>query len=62
MSFGAKGWSLTRSIEDPLLFRQTSLWEDQADFERYWNSDEVAAMREDGASPTTRSRSLPVWH
>ena len=41
MAFGAKGWSISRSIEDPKLFRQSSLWEDKADFETYWNSDEV---------------------
>ena len=50
MAFGAKGWSISRSIEDPLLFRQSSLWEDTADFETYWNSDEVVGDPRGGAS------------
>ena len=49
MSFGAKAWSLTRSIEDPLLFRQSSVWEDRTDFERYWYSDEVTGDPRAGA-------------
>ena len=40
-AFGAKSWSLTRSIDDPLAFQQTSVWESRADFERYWFSDEI---------------------
>lgn len=44
-AYGAKSWSLIRSIEDPLLFRQTSVWESRADFERYWYSDEIEAVR-----------------
>ena len=35
MAFGAKSWSLTRSTDDPLLFRQASVWEDRADFDRH---------------------------
>ena len=46
MAFGAKAWSLTRSIDDPLHFRQASVWENREDFERYWYSDEVIAIRE----------------
>ena len=61
MAFGAKGWSISRSIEDPLLFRQSSLWEDKADFETYWYSDEVAAIRKD-ANPYYVKPVLPVWH
>ena len=33
-AYGAKSWSLTRSIDDPLAFQQTSIWESRADFER----------------------------
>jgi hypothetical protein len=44
-AFGAKSWSLTRSIDDPLSFQQTSVWESRADFERYWYSEEIAAVR-----------------
>jgi quinol monooxygenase YgiN len=46
LAFGATSWSLTRSVDDPLHFRQTSVWEDQEDFDRYWASDEVSAARE----------------
>ena len=49
MAFGAKGWSLTRDTEDPLHFRQASIWENHDDFERYWYSDEVSALREEAA-------------
>jgi heme-degrading monooxygenase HmoA len=44
-AFGAKSWSLTRSIDDPLHFQQTSVWESRADFERYWYSDEIEKAR-----------------
>jgi quinol monooxygenase YgiN len=46
LAFGATSWSLTRSIDDPLHFRQTSVWENREDFDRYWASDEVATVRE----------------
>ena len=44
-AFGAKSWSLTRSIDDPLAFQQTSVWESRSDFERYWYSEEIEAAR-----------------
>ena len=46
LAFGATSWALTRSVDDLLHFRQTSVWEDREDFERYWASDEVSAVRE----------------
>ncbi|MDX6652743.1 MAG: hypothetical protein QOG09_1028 [Solirubrobacterales bacterium] len=61
MAFGAKSWGLTRSIEDPLFFRQASIWEDPADFERYWFSDEVSAARE-AAINLYNKPLLPSWH
>ena len=61
MAFGAKGWSLSRSTDDPLLFRQSSVWEDRADFDRYWNSDEVNAIREQAVDYYNKPV-LPVWH
>jgi hypothetical protein len=61
MSFGAKAWSLTRSIEDPLLFRQSSVWEDRTDFERYWYSDEVSAIREQALNFYNKPLN-PQWH
>ncbi len=61
MAFGAKSWSLTRSTDDPLLFRQASIWEDRADFDRYWYSDEVAALREQALNYYNKPL-LPAWH
>jgi quinol monooxygenase YgiN len=46
LAFGATSYSLARSEEDPLHFRQTTVWDDRADFDRYWFSDEVSAVRE----------------
>ena len=61
MSFGAKSWSLTRSTDDPLLFRQASVWEDRADFDRYWNSDEVWAIREQALNFYNKPLAIE-WH
>ena len=44
-AYGAKSWSLTRSIDDPLAFQQTSIWESRSDFERYWFSEEIEKAR-----------------
>ena len=46
LAFGAKSCYLTRDVDDPLHFRQVTVWDDHADFERYWYSDEIAALRE----------------
>jgi hypothetical protein len=61
LAFGARSSTITRSVEDPLLFRQTSIWDDRADFERYWFSDEVAATRERALSYFNKPL-LPSWH
>jgi quinol monooxygenase YgiN len=61
LGFGAKSWSLTRSADDPLLFRQTSTWENRADFERYWYSDEVSAIREQALDYFNKPL-IPAWH
>jgi heme-degrading monooxygenase HmoA len=61
MAFGANGWSLTRNVEDPLHFRQASVWDDREDFERYWYSDEIAAVREEAVN-YYNTPLLPVWH
>jgi quinol monooxygenase YgiN len=60
-AFGARSWSLTRAIEDPLHFRQTTVWEDREDFERYWSSDEVAALRSEALNYYNKPL-LPTWH
>lgn len=60
-AFGAKSWSLTRSVDDPLRFVQTSVWESRAEFERYWFSDEIEAAR--AASLDYYDLPiLPTWH
>jgi hypothetical protein len=60
-AFGAKSWSLTRATDDPLHFRQTSIWEKRSDFERYWFSPEIeharAAIVDLYGIPL-----LPAWH
>ena len=61
MSFGATGWTLTRSIDDPLLFRQTIFWASKEGFELYWASDEVSAARQVVMSYYNKPL-LPAWH
>jgi quinol monooxygenase YgiN len=61
LAFGATSWSLTRSVDDPLHFRQTSVWDDRADFERYWASDEVVAVREQVMNLYNKPLS-PSWY
>jgi quinol monooxygenase YgiN len=61
LAFGAKSWSLTRSIDDPLHIRQSSLWEERDDFERYWFSDEISAIREEAVDYYSLPL-LPTWH
>jgi len=60
-SYGAKSWSLIRSTEDPLSFRQTSVWERRSDFERFWYSDEIEAVRAQIVDLYDLPL-LPVWH
>lgn len=60
-AYGAAGWSLTRSVDDPLHFQQTSTWESRADFERWWFSDEA----EQGRAAIVGMHDLPIlpaWH
>jgi heme-degrading monooxygenase HmoA len=59
-AFGASRCYLTRDIDDPLHFRQVSFWEDKADFERYWFSDEIAALREAAVNYFNKPL-LPGW-
>ena len=61
LAFGAKSWGLSRSIDDPLLVRQTSTWESRSDFERYWFSEEIASVRETTIDLYAKPI-LPSWH
>lgn len=60
-AYGAKSWSLIRSTDDPLAFRQTMIWESRSDFERYWYSDEIAQARA-AIIDLYDIPLLPAWH
>lgn len=60
-AYGARSWSLTRSADDPLAFQQTSVWENRADFERYWYSAEIEAART-ASLDYYDLPILPTWH
>ena len=60
-AFGASACYLTRNIDDPLHFRQVSIWSDTGDFDRYWASDEVAALRQDAMNYYNKPI-VSVWH
>jgi hypothetical protein len=61
LAFGARSWSLTRDVDDPLHFRQAAIWESRDDFERYWYSDEISAAREAALNYFNKPL-LPNWH
>ncbi|HEY8466115.1 MAG TPA: antibiotic biosynthesis monooxygenase [Solirubrobacterales bacterium] len=61
LAAGATACYMTRDIDDPLHFRQVSVWENQEDFEAYWASDEIAALREKAFS-LFHKPVLPSWH
>lgn len=60
-AYGAKSWSLTRAVDDPLAFQQTSIWEKRSDFERYWFSEEIERARESIIGLYDLPL-LPEWH
>ena len=60
-AYGARACFLTRNVDDPLHFRQVSVWDDTEDFERYWASDEIAALRQDALSYYNKPV-VWVWH
>jgi heme-degrading monooxygenase HmoA len=47
LAYGAQGAFITRNEDDPLHFRQVTMWENRADQERWWFSDELSALREE---------------
>ncbi len=61
LAAGAEVAYLTRNGDDPLHFRQVSIWRDRADFEAYWYSEEISALRAE-ASDYFNKPLLPVWH
>jgi quinol monooxygenase YgiN len=60
-SYGARSCVLTRDGDDPLHFRQMTTWEDPADYERWWFSDEVSAIRE-AAFNYYNKPVITTWH
>ena len=60
-AFGALSWSLTRSIDNPLAFCQSSVWERRADFESYWYAEEISAARA-AIIDLYDKPLLPTWH
>jgi quinol monooxygenase YgiN len=61
LAAGASACYLTRSIDNPLHFRQVSVWEDKEDFENYWASDEITRLRQDAIDWYHKPVS-PIWH
>ena len=60
-SYGATSATLSRSEEDPLHFRQTTVWNSRADFERFWTSDEASRAREEALDYYNKPL-LPGWY
>jgi hypothetical protein len=60
-SYGATGAYMTRDVDDPLHFRQVTVWERKEDFERFWYAPEISALREASLDYYNKPV-LPVWH
>jgi quinol monooxygenase YgiN len=60
LAYGAASATLSRSEEDPHHFRQVTTWEDRGDFDRYWQGEELTAMRQE-ASGLYNVPVLPHW-
>ncbi len=61
LAAGATTCYLTRDIDNPLHFRQVSVWSDKEDFEVYWGSDELSLLRQ-AALAYYHKPLLPNWH
>jgi hypothetical protein len=61
LAFGATQCFLSRDLDDPLHFRQVSVWDSREDFERYWFSDELVDLREAIVNYYNKPLS-PSWH
>lgn len=58
--YGAESWQIYRSVEDPLIFRQTSVWNEKTDFEAWWYSEELSAHRAEIIDLYVKPL-LPIW-
>jgi quinol monooxygenase YgiN len=61
LAYGASGYVLLRLEEDSHHFVHISYWEDRADFDRYWFSHEMRAVRESLAG-LHEQPVLPHWN
>ena len=61
LAHGAKAAFLTRSEDDTLHLRQTTVWESRADHERWWFSDELSVLRQE-ALPYYAKPVEQHWH
>lgn len=61
LEYGARWWLLYRALEAGLDFVQLAEFERKEDFDRYWYSDEVGAIRE-RALGTFQVPLLPSFH
>ena len=55
------GYANHAAVDDPLSFRQSSLWESRSDFERYWFSEEIEKARA-SCIDLYDLPLLPSWH
>lgn len=47
LAYGAQAAFMSRDEDDPLHIRQVTTWDDRADHERWWFSDELSALRQE---------------
>ncbi|MDQ2700159.1 MAG: hypothetical protein M3Y23_02395 [Actinomycetota bacterium] len=59
-AYGAESWQIYRSVEDPLVFRQVSVWNRKSDFEAYWYSEELSGHRAEIIDLYVKPL-LPIW-
>jgi hypothetical protein len=60
LDYGARGWALLRSGDDPQLFIQLGLFDNKVDFDRYWYSQELSDYRVQ-ATGLFQVPVLPFW-
>jgi len=61
LDFGAQSYSFYRSDDDADKFEHISYWEDKDDFEAYWFSRKMQALRQD-VQGMVEMPMLPHWH
>jgi quinol monooxygenase YgiN len=61
LAYGATSYMFYRSDDDSEHFTHASIWEDRADFQRYWFSREMQEVRERIAGLHDQPL-LPTWN